>query len=59
MKTVLVALLTLSLLVAVTAPANAQMMLLVNAALGKKPYKQTAADKRTEAFFAEKDRWSH
>jgi len=33
--------------------------LLVDAALGKKPYKQTAADKRAEKFFAEKDRWSY
>ena len=40
-----------------TAPAQAQIMLLINGALGKEPYKQTPADKKTTKFFEEQERW--
>jgi len=32
-------------------------MLLINGALGKEPYKQTPADKKTTKFFEEQERW--
>lgn len=59
LKPIIVPFLVLALFIAATtAPAQAQMMLLINGALGKEPYKQTPADEKAKKFFEDMDRAS-
>lgn len=57
MKYIIAALIALLVIVGSASASQAQLFIMLNAALGNKPYKQTEADKKTEKFFMEQERW--